>query len=117
MLNNIDRFLSAHAEIVMWVFIIALWILVIIFAKWANKFIKKRWLKQLKKDLQELEQEEQVKKATFRQRATNISKPESYEEFRARRLAEQEAQKEKANDQGGFIDLDVLAGLLRSWRV
>ena len=40
-------------------------------------------------------QREQQEQAAFRQAAANIPQPESYEEFRARKLAEQEAVKEE----------------------
>lgn len=67
--------------------------------KWYNQ----RRLKNIEKEKTQIIKEQQKDHATFRQAAEKTKRPETYEEFRARRLAEQA--KKMKDDQGGFIDL------------
>ena len=83
-------------------YIITLLVAIILYAYYKNrggtpyeKKLRKKW------------EAEQKENEEFRQASKPLTQ-QSFEEWKAEK---------RKRDQGGFVNLDVLAGLLRSWRV
>ena len=84
MLITIDKFLSAHAEIVMWIIIIAFCTISLFISNKCFKFAYKKNLQKIRDDLKVLDEAEQQENQTFRA-GIKKSDMQSYEEWKAER--------------------------------